>query len=40
MNFVMNKSFTGPFNLEGIESNKDPFPYYRELANNTLSVLY
>ena len=35
--FVMNESFSDPFNLEGIESNKDPLPYYRELIESTLS---
>ena len=35
--FVMNESFSDPFNLEGIESNKDPISNYREIANESVS---
>lgn len=35
--FVMNESFSDPFNLNGIESNKDPIPNYREIANESVS---
>lgn len=34
--FVMNESFSDPFNLEGIESNKDPLPNYREIIEETI----
>lgn len=34
--FVMNESFSDPFNLEGIESNEDPLTNYREIINETL----
>src|SRR5690625_349145 len=35
--FVMNESFADPMNLEGIDANKDPLPYFRSLADATLS---
>ena len=35
--FVMNESFSDPFNLEGIESNQDPLTYFRRIANETFS---
>lgn len=34
--FVMNESFSDPFNLEGIESNKDPLHYFRQITEETL----
>src|SRR5699024_656109 len=33
--FVMNESFSDPFNLAGIESNIDPLINYREIIKNT-----
>lgn len=35
--FVMNESFSDPFNLNGIESNQDPLTNYREIVDETLS---
>jgi phosphoglycerol transferase MdoB-like AlkP superfamily enzyme len=35
--FVMNESFSDPFNLEGLESNHDPLIHFREITNETLS---
>lgn len=35
--FVMNESFSDPFNLEGIESNKDPLKNYREIIEESVS---
>lgn len=35
--FVMNESFSDPFNLTGIESNKDPLNNYREIIEETIS---
>lgn len=35
--FVMNESFSDPFNLEGIESNKDPLPNYRQIIKESTS---
>jgi len=35
--FVMNESFSDPFNLEGIESNKDPLPHYREIIQESIN---
>ena len=35
--FVMNESFSDPFNLEGIESNQDPLTHFRRIANETFS---
>lgn len=35
--FVMNESFSDPFNIEGIESDKDPLPYYREIVEESLN---
>src|SRR5699024_8893248 len=34
--FVMNESFSDPFNLVGIDSDKDPLINYREIIKNTL----
>src|SRR5699024_7364580 len=28
--YIMNESFSDPFNLEGVSSNKDPIPNFRE----------
>lgn len=35
--FVMNESFSDPLILEGIESNKDPLKYYREILSESIS---
>lgn len=35
--FVMNESFSDPFNLEGIDSNKDPLVNFRRITKDTLS---
>jgi len=35
--FVMNESFSDPFNLEGLESEKDPIPHYRDIKKKSLS---
>lgn len=35
--FVMNESFSDPFNLEGIESYKDPLPNYRQIIEESFS---
>ena len=35
--FVMNESFSDPFNLEGLESDQDPIPYYREIKEESIS---
>lgn len=35
--FVMNESFSDPFNLEGIESQKDPLPNYRQIVEESTS---
>lgn len=35
--FVMNESFSDPFNLEGVESSKDPLQNYREIIQQSLS---
>ena len=35
--FVMNESFSDPFNLDGIESNRDPIPNYREIIEDAIS---
>ncbi len=35
--FVMNESFSDPFNLEGLDSNQDPLPHFRSLAEENLS---
>src|SRR5699024_2770483 len=35
--FVMNETFSDPFNLEGIESNKDPLVNYREIIQESIN---
>lgn len=35
--FVMNESFSDPFNLEGIKSNKDPLTNYRKIIQQSIS---
>src|SRR5699024_7821596 len=35
--FVMNESFSDPFNLLGIESNKNQLTNYREIINETVN---
>lgn len=35
--FVMNESFSDPFNLEGITSDKDPLSHFREITSETLN---
>lgn len=35
--YIMNESFSDPFNLEGITSNKDPLPNFREIVKQTQS---
>ena len=34
--FIMNESFSDPFNLEGVESNEDPIPYFRQLTQQSI----
>lgn len=35
--FVMNESFSDPFDLEGITSNEDPLPHYRDIIEESIS---
>ena len=35
--FIMNESFSDPFNLEGVESDEDPIPYFRQLTQQSIS---
>lgn len=35
--FIMNESLSDPFNLHGLEANRDPIPYHREIENITTS---
>lgn len=35
--FIMNESFSDPFNLEGVESNQDPLVNYREIITRSIS---
>jgi phosphoglycerol transferase MdoB-like AlkP superfamily enzyme len=35
--FIMNETHSDPLRLNGIEINKDPIPFFRELTNNTIS---